>query len=143
MADRQEWERATEQPRRLAITGDAELRRRYPSEKFEPLRSAEPAPASGTRREQPDPAPDSKITEMAPGISELAAQHQAFHAQMGERQQSQMQGEDPAWGDPASAFADWQASAILKPPKPEIIPAARILQLAAEHDTEPDHEAAD
>jgi hypothetical protein len=31
----------------------------------------------------------------------------------------------------------------LKPPKPEIIPAARILQLAAEHDTEPDHEAAD
>jgi hypothetical protein len=31
----------------------------------------------------------------------------------------------------------------LQPPKPEIIPSARILQLAAEHDTEPDREAAD
>ena len=33
--------------------------------------------------------------------------------------------------------------AILQPPKPEIVPSARILQLAAEHDAEPDHEAAD
>ncbi len=33
--------------------------------------------------------------------------------------------------------------AILQPPKPEIVPSARILQLAAENDTEPDREAAD
>jgi hypothetical protein len=55
-------------------------------------------------------------------------------------------GEDPLWGELGSAFPHWPASgqdAILKPPKPEIIPAARILQLAAEHDTQPDHEAAD
>jgi hypothetical protein len=57
-ADRQEWERATEQPRRLAITADTELRRRHPDQKIEPLRSAEPALASDTGHEQPDPAPD-------------------------------------------------------------------------------------
>jgi hypothetical protein len=65
---------------------------------------------------------------------------------MDERSRLLMPGEDPAWGDLGTAFPGWQASnqdAILKPPKPEIIPAARILQLAAEHDTEPDHEAAD
>lgn len=32
---------------------------------------------------------------------------------------------------------------ILQPPRPEIIPSARLLQLAAEHDTEPDREAAE
>jgi len=40
----------------------------------------------------------------------------------------------------------WRASdrdAILQPPKPEITPSARILQLAAEHIAEPDYEAAD
>jgi hypothetical protein len=34
-------------------------------------------------------------------------------------------------------------NAILQPPRPEIIPLARLLQLAAERDTEPDREAAD
>jgi hypothetical protein len=55
-------------------------------------------------------------------------------------------GEDPVWGDPGKAFPAWQAhgqDAILQPPKPEIIPSARILQLAAERDTERDHEATD
>jgi hypothetical protein len=146
MADRQEWERTTEQSRRLAITADAELRRRHPDQKIEPLRSAEPVLASDTGCEQPDPALGGKLTEMALGIGDLAAQHQAFRAEMNEHRQLLMPGDDPAWGDLGTAFPDWQASdqdAILKPPRPEIIPAARILQLVAEHDTEPDHEAAD
>ena len=42
MAARQEWEQATERSRRLAIAADAELRRRHPGQKIEPLRSAEP-----------------------------------------------------------------------------------------------------
>jgi transposase len=53
MADRREWERATEQSRRLAITADAELRRRHPGQKIEALSSAEPALSSDTGREQP------------------------------------------------------------------------------------------
>ncbi len=146
MADRQEWERVTEQSRRLAITADAELRRRHPGQKIEPLRSAETALSSDTRREEPDPAPDGKSTETASGIGDLATQNQAFRAEMDERPRLPMLGEDPAWGDLDTAFPGCQASdqdAILKPPKPEIIPAARILQLTAEYDTEPDHEAAD
>jgi hypothetical protein len=31
----------------------------------------------------------------------------------------------------------------LQPPRPEIIPSARLLQLAPEHDIEPDRDAAD
>jgi transcriptional regulator with XRE-family HTH domain len=48
LAARQEWEHATERSRRLAIAADAELRRRHPGWKIEPLRSAEPASASDT-----------------------------------------------------------------------------------------------
>ena len=47
-------------------------------------------------------------------------------------------GEDRQWLYPASG-----PNAILQPPRPEIIPSARLLQLAAEHDTEPDREAAE
>lgn len=61
MADREAWEHATARTRHLAIAADAELRRRHPQQKIEPLRSAEPAPASDTEREQPDPAPDGKL----------------------------------------------------------------------------------
>lgn len=53
-------------------------------------------------------------------------------------------GNDPGWGDPGGAFpasrAPWR-DAILQPPKPQIVPSARMLQLTAEHDAEP--EAAD
>jgi hypothetical protein len=103
-----------------------------------------PAPASDTEREQPDPAPDGKLTETAVWIRDLANQRQAFQAETDERSRLMMPGDDPVWGDLGEAFPAWQASgrdAILQPPKPEIIPSARILQLAAEH--EPDHEAAD
>jgi hypothetical protein len=46
IAARQEWEHATERSRRLAMAADAELRRRHPTRKIEPLRSAEPVPVS-------------------------------------------------------------------------------------------------
>jgi hypothetical protein len=73
-------------------------------------------------------------------------QHQVSRAGIDERPQLMMPGKDPVWGDPGKTFPGWPASgrdAILQPPKPDIIPSARILQLAAEHDTEPDREAAD
>jgi len=55
-------------------------------------------------------------------------------------------GQDPVRGDLGETLPAWRASdrdAILQPPKPEITPSARILQLAAEHIAEPDYEAAD
>jgi hypothetical protein len=125
----------------LAIAADAELRRRYPQQKVDPLYSAEPAPLSNTATEQPDPAQCGKLTESVPRIRELAVQHRAFHAQIDERLRLRGPSEDPAWGNPGNAFPGWQASgqdAILQPPKSEIIPSARILGLAAEHDIEPE-----
>ena len=52
--------------------------------------------------------------------------------------------EDPDWGDLGEAFPAGKApgrDAILQPPKPQITPAAKILQLVQERDAEP--EAAD
>ncbi len=142
MADRQEWEHATAHSRRLAIAADAELRRRHPELKIEPLHSAEPAPASDTS--QLTLAPDQQIGEVAAWIRGLAAQRQAFREKMEERQGLMVPSEDPDWGDLGEAFPAWQApgrDAILQPPKPQITPSAQMLQLAREHDTEP--EAAD
>jgi len=61
MADRLEWEHATTHSRRLAIAADAELRRRHPDLKIEPLCSAEPAPVSDIDREQVALAPDQRL----------------------------------------------------------------------------------
>ena len=144
MADRNEWEHVTARTRHLAIAADAELRRRHPQQKINPLRSAEPALAGDTAIEQPDAAQDGKLTESASLIRDLAIQRQTFCTKIDERLRLMRPGEDLAWGNPGNALPGWQASghdAILQPPKPEIIPSARILELAAVHDIEP--EAAD
>ena len=60
---------------------------------------------------------------------------------MDERQRLMTPGEDPDWADLGETFPPGgrrSRDAILQPPKPEITPSARILQLAAEHDTEPE-----
>ena len=49
--------------------------------------------------------------------------------------------EDPDWAALGDTLPSWWAprpDAILRPPKPEITPSAKILQLAAEHDIEPE-----
>jgi AAA domain/TrwC relaxase len=142
MADREEWDRATASARRLAIAADAELRRRRPRQRIEPLRSREPAPAGATEHEQLDPAPAGKHTQTAARIRDLAIQREAFRAKIDERPGLMAPGQDPVRGDLGETLPAWRTSgrdAILQPPKPEIIPSARILQLAAE----PDYEAAD
>jgi len=144
MAERQEWEHTTAASRRLAIAADAELRRRNPSQHIEPLRSTEPAPVSDTEREQLNLAPDRRIGEMAAWIRELAVQRQAFREKLEEYQGLKIPSEGPDWGDLGEAFPSWRApgrDAILQPPKPQITPSAKILQLAAERDASP--EAAD
>src|SRR5690242_18832940 len=143
MANRQEWEHATADPRSLAIAADAELRRRHPHQKIEPLRSGEPVAVSDTGREQLSPGPDDKLTERLTRIRDLAAQRQASRAEMDEHPGRMVPGEDPVWGELGDAFPDSRTfgpDAILQPPRPEIIPSARLLHLAAERDTEPDRE---
>ena len=120
----------------LAAIPGAELRRRHPRQKIEPLRSAEPAPASDTGCDPLHPAPDGKLTEIAALIRDLAMQREEFRAEMDERPRRGVPGEDhgKAFREMKSA---WQVT-ILQPPKPEIIPSASILQLAAEHKIEPE-----
>ena len=118
MADREEWEHATADSRLLAVAADAELRRRYPGQRIEPLRSAEPDPASDTEREQLHPASDGKPSETAARIRDLAMQHQVSRAGIDERPRLMVPGEDPVWGDLGKILPDWQASgrdAILQP----------------------------
>jgi hypothetical protein len=144
MADRQDWEHATAHSRRLAIAADAELRRRHPDLRIQPLHSAEPAPIGDIDRYQLTLAPDRRIGEMAAWIRDLPAQQQAFREKIEERQGLMVPREDPDWDDIGEAFPAWQApsrDAILQPPKPQITPSTRILQLIRERDTEP--EAAD
>jgi hypothetical protein len=132
MADRQDWEHATIASRHLAIAADTELRRRHPGRKIEPLHSAEPVPVTGTER-------DGRPSETATRIGDLTAQHHASHEKTGQQQRWMTPREDPNWAALGDTLPTWWAprpDAILRPPKPEITPSAKILQLAAEHDIE-------
>ena len=138
MADRREWEHATEQSRHLAIAADSELRRRHPDRKIEPLSSAEQGPASDSERERLPPAIEGELSEAGTRIRDLAAQHQAFRARMDERQRQAAHSKDLDWAGLGETLRSPWAShrdAILQPPKPQITPPATILQLAANHDT--------
>ena len=74
----------------------------------------------------------------------MAAQRLAFREKFEERQRLMVPSEDPDWGDLSEAFPARQApsrDAILQPPKPQVTPSEKILQLAAQCETNP--EAAD
>jgi hypothetical protein len=134
MADRQDWEHATAPARHLAIAADAELRRRHPDQQIDPLRSAEPAPATG-------PGRDRKPPETGTWIRDLAAQHQAFREALSQHQHLMTARDDPDWAASGATLPSWWApprDAILQPPKPEITPWAVILHLAVGHDIEPE-----
>jgi hypothetical protein len=104
--------------------------------KIEPLRSAEPAPASDTGCDPLHPAAKGKLTETAALIRDLAVQREEFRAEMDERPRLIVPGEDH--GKAFRAMKTPGQDAILQPPKPEITSSARILQLATEHDIEPE-----
>jgi len=81
---------------------------------------------------------------MASWIRDLAAQRQAFRERFEERLGLMVPSEDPDCGDLGEALPTRRPpgrEAILQPPKPQIKPAVKILQLAQERDTE--FEAAD
>ena len=137
MADRQDWEYATAVSRHQAIAADTELRRRHPSQKIEPLRSAEPVPATDTEH-------DGKRPVASAWIRDLAAQHGAFRERIEQRQRRMTPRKDLDWAGLGDTLPSWwvpHRDAILQPPMPEITPSAAILQVVAERDAEP--EAAD
>ena len=138
MADRADWEQATRQQRQLAVAADAELRRRHPGQPWPPLRSAEPELAARGPARRPGPHPEDDIEETAQRISDLAARHREFADKLAERQSLMIPAEDPdyrstsARRSPPGQTPD--RDAILQPPKPQIHPSERILELAASRD---------
>ena len=135
MADRADWEAATRAQRHLAVAADAELRRRHPDQRFTPLRSAEPHPATDTQRAELTLTPGQDIPEPGQWIKDLTAGRRTFADRLADRQSLMIPSEDPGYGCLGQAFPSWTGSpagAILQPPKPEIRPSGRVLERDAD-----------
>jgi hypothetical protein len=79
-------------------------------------------------------------------MADLAAQHGEFTDRLADRQSQLIPAEDPDYEPLGLAFPAWTdpgRAAILQPPKPEIPPSQRILEIIAERDCDRDMEAAD
>ena len=144
MADRADWEAATRAQRHLAVAADAELRRRHPDQRFTPLRSAEPQPATQAQRDELTLTAGQPIPEAGQWIKDLTAGHRSFAERLADRQSQMIPSEDPGYGHLGQAFPSWSGGptdAILQPPKPEIRPSARVLERVLDRDA--DMEAGD
>jgi hypothetical protein len=132
MEARREWELATERSRHQAVAADSELRRRHPGQRFEPLRSAEPV----VTQEESDEvvlAPSEEPYETPEWITRLAAERRAVREKLEERQGVRVPSEDPDAQDEGEAWPTWfrrDRDAILQPPKPEMTPSPRVVELA-------------
>jgi hypothetical protein len=137
MANRADWEQATRQQRQLAVATDAELRRRHPDQRFAPLRSAEPDPATQAQRDELTMIVGEETKEIGQWLKDLAAEHHTFADRLAQRQSMRIPSEDPDCADLGQAFPSLSGrrkDAILQPPKPEIRPSARVLELATDRD---------
>jgi hypothetical protein len=141
MDDRRAWEEISAGPRRLTVAADSELRRRYPDQPIEPLRSAEPhAPEDD---QITTPTNEAKPAEPPDWVTKLAEQRRAFQEKLAERQNVMVPAENPDYGflGPAWPWQERHPEAILQPPRPELRPYA-----GSERPTGyelPDREAAD
>jgi hypothetical protein len=115
--DRRQWEAMTDQPRRLAIAADTELRRRHPDHKLPPLQSAEPEPVTYTDVAQ--------HPEIAQWISDLNDEHASF-AKLAAAKRSEHQ--DVDLRQPFRSLTDARTDAILQPPPPAMTPTWKILE---------------
>jgi hypothetical protein len=144
MADRTEWERATRHQRQLAVSADAELRRRHPDQRWPPLRSDEPRLGDLAHNANADPTRAQNTEEAEQRTRELAAQHREFAGKLAERQSLTIPAEVPDYQAFSQALPVWaqpERDAILQPPKPQIRPSERILERTADRDLH--REAAD
>jgi hypothetical protein len=115
---------------------DAELRRRYPDVRIEPLRSAEPEQVTDEQRADLDVLPDGQREyQPPPWMQELAEARKAFSEKIAERHSNMEPDEDPDYEDVGPAFPAWQPpdrEAVLQPPKPPIPPSGRLAERQAE-----------
>jgi AAA domain/TrwC relaxase len=136
MDDRRAWEVATEPQRRLAVAADAELRRRNPETRIEPLRSAEPEGITDEQRAELDVLPGEQHEYEPPAwVRELAEARKEFSERIAERHSVMEPHEDPDHEDLGPAFPSWQQEdrdAVLQPPKPPIPSSDRLAEREAE-----------
>jgi hypothetical protein len=120
MTDREQWAKATEADGYMAVAADAELRRRHPDDKLEPLVSAEPAPL-----EAADVAQD----ELPELISTFARKRRAFAGKLVEHytQPAAAKRDDASLGLSCLLWRTPERDAILQPPKPDIRPSLRVV----------------
>jgi hypothetical protein len=71
-------EAATRAQRHLDVAADAELRRRHPEQRFTPLRSAEPQPATDAHRAEHALTTGQAIPEAGQWVKDLAAERRTF-----------------------------------------------------------------
>ena len=137
MADRADWKAATRVRRHLAVAADAELRRRHPGQRFTPLRSAEPHPATDAHRAELALTDGRDIPETGPVDQRPGRRTPDLRRQARQLAEPDDPAEDPDYGDLGQAFPAWTGSgkgAILQPPKPQIRPSARVLERVADRD---------
>jgi hypothetical protein len=136
MDDRRVWEAATEPQRRLAAAADAELRRRNPDTRIEPLRSAEPEQITDEQRAELDVLPEEQHEYEPPAwVRQLSEARKAFSEKIAERHSVMEPHEDPDYENLGPAFPSWQQEdrdAVLQPPKPPIPPSGRLAEREAE-----------
>jgi hypothetical protein len=136
MEARQEWEVATEHTRRMAVAADSEYRRRHPEEKLAPLRSAEPATPSEPERQALITAGGTEY-QTPQWVTDLAERNRSAREKLDELKSVRVPSQDPEAEDEGMAWPEREArqrEAILQPPKPEIKPAARVMERARERE---------
>jgi hypothetical protein len=117
------------------VAADAELRRRNPEMRIEPLRSAEPEQVTEEQRAELDALPEEHEYQPPTWVRELAEARKAFSEKIAERQSVREPHEDPDYEDIGQAFPSWEQGdrdAVLQPPKPPIRPSERLAEREAE-----------
>ena len=140
--DRREWEAITDQPRRLAIAADTELRRRCPGHTLQPLRSAEPSPVTAADLTGLDLTAGIEAERYSAWIADLTAQHAAFtQTKLAAGRTRAITIDRPGYESPGLVLSSLEtpwADAILQPPKPAITPATRVIERGRQLDREAD-----
>jgi hypothetical protein len=81
------------------------------------------------------------VLSLAERLYELALHRHPFWVKIDERQKRVVSRKEAGWGDLGEMFPIRRPPGrdpLLLPPRPQITPSARILQLAAEQDIEPE-----
>ena len=128
MEARRGWEEATRQARHDALAAHSEYVRRNPDTDLPPLKSAEPVRPSEEEHDQSH-AWLAGMTERTRAANEELANRRSM--EIPDEQDHEWQGQ-PAWPDAGNLERD----AILRPPPPEIRPAAEVAEAQHEREAE-------